>query len=343
MQSGGEIALRPHSLGEILDQAIRLYRHNFLFLVGIIALAEIPFLLVQVALSLWYAGDAALAGSSSGDLFSLHWFITNAVSFSMHWVFVDGLGGAVLTYAVARRYFHLDAGVLHAYGRSLSSWPKLLANLFVCALLLGAVCIWFLVPCLGWFSAPGVLVFLAAAVMPFIPAAVVLERQAGFNAILRAWDLARRRFFWILGFNLVLILFNWILFAGPSLLVTFLASGIIDSLPGQTVTLDTIFPLVSSVTGTLFSALFLPIQMAAWTILYFDLRVRTEAFDLALMAMNDPEDAQHLVTLPALKKWITAADVAKMFWVSGMVIALIILINLLPFLLVFLVSALTPP
>jgi len=103
MQSGGEIVLRPLSLGEILDQAIRLYRHNFLFLVGIIALAEIPFLLVQVALSLWYAGDAALAGSSSGDLFSLHWFITNAVSFSMHWVFVDGLGGAVLTYSVARR------------------------------------------------------------------------------------------------------------------------------------------------------------------------------------------------------------------------------------------------
>ena len=42
----------------------------------------------------------------------------------------------------------------------------------------------------------------------------------------------------------------------------------------------------------------LHIQIGAWTLIYYDLRVRTEAFDLALQTVDATEDANRQVLLP---------------------------------------------
>ncbi|SRR5258706_2139685 len=341
MESSTEIALRPLRLGEILDQAIRLYRHNFLTFMGIIALAEIPLLLVQTALPLLYKSDVPVSGNTSSDIFSAHWFITNTAIFFVRWIFVDGLGSAVLTYAIARCYLGQKTGILGAYRQLGSSWLKLLTILFVFAVVLFMAAVWALIPCVGWFSGPGLLIFLSMTVMPLIPATVIIERQAGVNAIVRAWDLARRRFLWILGFDMILTLFSWILFAGPSLVITSLVTGILASSSEALATFD-IYNLVSGVSATLFGVLFLPIQTAVWTLIYFDLRVRTEAFDIALLAVNDPEDTNQLVVLPSAQKWIAAEDIAKLFLVSLLVVGFFVLINILPVLLILLAAAFSP-
>src|SRR5712692_1831635 len=44
--------LRPLGIGELLDQAIRLYRRNFLNFIGIIAVVQIPIGLLQFLISL---------------------------------------------------------------------------------------------------------------------------------------------------------------------------------------------------------------------------------------------------------------------------------------------------
>ena len=44
--------LRPRSVGELLDQAIRLYRQNFLKFIGIVAVVQIPIGLLQLVASL---------------------------------------------------------------------------------------------------------------------------------------------------------------------------------------------------------------------------------------------------------------------------------------------------
>jgi hypothetical protein len=44
--------LRSRGIGELLDQAVRLYRQNFLKFIGIVALIQIPITFIQVITSL---------------------------------------------------------------------------------------------------------------------------------------------------------------------------------------------------------------------------------------------------------------------------------------------------
>ncbi len=184
MENFAEVNLHPLTLGEILDTAIRLYRRNFWLFVGVITLAEIPLLLVQVVLPLLYTNNA------SEDFFSLHWWVINGANFVLRWIFVDGIGTLALGYAISQRYLRQPTALLDVYRRVGSSLLRLLGFFFVVPGLLLAVVIWGLVPCLGWLSGMGIYIFLNMAVLPFVPLVLVIERQNSLKAILRAWDLA---------------------------------------------------------------------------------------------------------------------------------------------------------
>ena len=47
--------LRPLTLGEILDRAVRLYRRNFANFIGIIALVQVPLSIIQLLLTVYNA------------------------------------------------------------------------------------------------------------------------------------------------------------------------------------------------------------------------------------------------------------------------------------------------
>jgi len=55
-------------------------------------------------------------------------------------------------------------------------------------------------------------------------------------------------------------------------------------------------------------------------LVYFDLRVRTEGFDLALLAMNPADesalDFSHLPAAVPAQKWLTGDDVGKVMVVT---------------------------
>jgi len=130
----------------------------------------------------------------------------------------------------------------------------------------------------------------------------------------------------------VLTLFGWALAAGPSLVVNSLLVALIANGFGMTEQqLTNIYSLISNVSGTLFNMLFLPIQVGAWTLTYYDLRVRSEAFDLALLVTEDTQAANRLVHLPPLEKWLSGNDMAALMLVSLVVFVLFIVTNALPF------------
>ena len=325
------INLRPLHLGEILDATIRLYRRNFWLFVAIITLAEIPYVLVQVALPLIYPQS----GGTESDIFSLRWWVINSANFFVRWLFVDGIGTLALSYAISQRYLQQFAGLLDIYQRVGRSLFGLAGVMFILPGLFLAIIIWGWVPCFGWISGWGILIFLTVAVMPLIPAALVIERQPSLKAFLRAWDLSRRRFFWLMGFNLVLAIFSWILVSGPSLVATGLLASLVDkSLVTNT---DVIYSVIWSVSGTLFNMLFLPIQIGAWTLTYYDLRVRYEAFDLALQVVDEPEETNRLVQLPPPAKWFSWKDVVKLSSISLGIFGAFMLIQILEYMLLALV------
>ena len=326
-----EITLRPLSLGEILDAAVGLYRRNFWLLVGVITLAEIPLLLGQVVLPLIFQ-------TKDENVSSLYWLLANAANSLVRWIFVDGFGAAALSYAVAQRYLHQPTSIFAVYKRLGASFFSLVGVLVLSPMLLLTALIWGLVPCIGWLSSAGILFFLSMAVVPLIPVVVMVEGRIAPGAMLRAWDLARRRFFWLLGFNLVMGVFGWLLAVGPSLVAGTLAAALLENSIGAAA--ETLYAPIFSVSGTLFNMLFLPIQVGAWTLIYYDLRVRTEAFDLALLIADEPQQANRQTSLPALEKWLSGGDIAKVLLTSLFVAALFVLIYVLPIVLIFVLAAL---
>jgi hypothetical protein len=159
-------------------------------------------------------------------------------------------------------------------------WLRLLGAMLLLFGIAIGLTIWMLVPCIGWISGPGMLAFATLVIGPLVAPVVVLERKSAAQALRRAWDLTRRRFWWVLGFVFILFVFGQIVVSGPAALLSLGLSFLVgDSFDLATQTL--LRTIIQSLSSLVLSLLYLPLQLTAITLVYFDLRVRTEGFDLA--------------------------------------------------------------
>ncbi len=283
-------ALRPLRLAEILDQAIRLYRRNFVQFIGIVAIPYIPLIIIQaISGALSASSLQGLTGSSNPEAIltsSRYWLgITGSfLSAILQLFLIQGLATAALTRAIADTYVGQPVGIFSSYSRLGDSGMRLIGALLWAGLVSIGLVIWLIIPCAGWFSGPGIFVFLIWVVVPLVAPIVVLEKHGAIASVRRAWDLARTRFWWLIGFAVILYLFATIVVSGPTALISMavrtLAVSGSQALDQQMVLVTVIQTLTTMITGLLY----LPLQLSAITVVYFDLRVRSEGLDLALQA-----------------------------------------------------------
>ena len=305
METQIQPALRPLRLGELLDQAIRLYRRNFVTFIGIIAVIYIPLMILQTAsTALMTSSLGSLATASNPEeIFTnyAYWggILSTLVITFVQFILVQGIATGALTRAVADNYLGKQTSILDAYRGIKESWVSLLGALLIIVLLFIVLFIWWLVPCIGWFTGLGMMAFLMAAVSPLVAPVVVLEKQGAFASIRRAWDLARRRFWPVLGTVFVLYLFSLLIVNGPAAIANALLTLAIGSFGDPTAGI-VITTIIQSLVSLVFVLLYYPLQMAAFTLIYFDLRVRTEGFDIALLTMDaaQPVDAANVSQVP---------------------------------------------
>jgi len=337
------LTLRPLGLGQLLDQAIRLYRRNFFVFIGIVAIVQVPLSLFQTVLSLLTFGDffAQLQSGQPPDdpfaLFDSGYFIGLGGSILLgiiSYFLIQGVAAAALARAIAQGYLGESIGILEAYHKIRSAISPLIVALLLAIVLIIGLIIWFIIPCVGWITGAGMLAFFGFVIFPLIAPIVVLERKKGAEAIARAWELARRRFWWVLGFVLILTIFSQLIITGPVALVSFLFQFLGGSsfTSASTSTLFTLQTIVQALVGLIFSLVYLPLQSTGITLMYFDLRVRTEGFDLALLAEGDSIDKLDIIDItsqtPPLErgKWITMAEIGYFALVSLGALALYILL-----------------
>lgn len=303
--------IRPMTLGEILDKAIRLYRQNFLKFIGIFAIPYIPLMLLQTVFSALYTSSLLGVGSSDftnpyselgggmaiGSLIGI--FVVSIASI----VLVGGFATAALTRAVADQYVDKPVGILDSYRAVMGSVPKLLLALGLAFILVLVLLLWAFVPIIGWFSGPGILVFFSLIVMPMIAPIAALEKLGVIQTIRRAWDLGRSRFWWLLGFALVLGLLGQLIVTGPVYLISSLLQAVLATLPNvdfqlQTIINSIVSTLINLATGLLYS----PLQLTMITVVYFDLRARSEGLDIALQLSMLNENPAGASTLPEISE-----------------------------------------
>ena len=316
MESQPLPALRPLRLGELLDQAIRLYRRNFVTFIGIIALVYVPLMVLQTAsttLMTGAMGSAALS-SSLDELFSnyAYWggvIATLFVAF-LQFIFVQGIATGALTRAVADNYLGKPVSILDAYRGIGRSWLTLVGALLFIILVAIVISIWWIVPCIGWFTGLGMLSFLGAAISPMVAPVVVLEKRGILESVRRAWFLVRRRFWPVLGTILVLYLFNVLIVNGPLAIVNALLGAAAPSFGDSTSQL-VVTAIIQAIVSIVFILIYYPLQMTAFTLVYFDLRVRTEGFDLALLTSSDSEQALSAPVEQAKESLVTGSDLGN--------------------------------
>lgn len=299
--------LRPMSAGDILDQAIRIYRQNFVTVVGIVAIFSVPLLLINVlAAALTFPLGGQFSTFEDGSPFVLVYFLATILTTILSAI-VSVFQVGALAVVISERYLGHTITIRQAYSHTFKRWFSLLLAIIIVGLLDLALLTVFFVPFFalvfgtaGSGSSQDMLagIFILCACLLFIPAllvlvylnvhwifvtqAIVLENYNSTGGMGRSWRLVKGTFWRVLGFSIILSILVGLFSAGPIYLVSFL-SFVLPSV--------VLAGVLNSVIQTAVQILVTPIQFAAITLLYYDLRIRKEGFDLQLQLQQPQPSA----------------------------------------------------
>jgi len=317
------------SAGDILDQAIRIYRRNFAPLVSIVAIVSVPIAVLQVIATLISYPLSAFLPSAS-PAFDPNSFNTTRLVLGQAILYLIAFIAAIaaifqsaaLTVFVSERFLGRLITVRQAYARAFRRWLALLIATILIGLVFAAVfgVLFgvFFVPFLGFgllgsgmdsgasaamgvlsllmccliLPALGIVIFLTARWAFFIPA-IVLENYNSTGGMGRSWKLVKGSFWRVALILFMLVILVYLFSVGPILLASFLALALAS---------PALLAIVNSVVVTLVNIILTPLQFAALTILYYDLRIRKEGFDLQVQMLGLPDPTANPQIEPARPK-----------------------------------------
>jgi hypothetical protein len=256
--------LRPMGIGDILDTTFRLYRQRFLTFLLIALAVYIPYAILMGLSESSGPAFTAGAGPSAGPQLNPLGFSLQMIGVAFFSLILFPLCLAAMVHNISASYLGETLSAGDCYARAM---PRVLP-------LLGTQVIVGIVVMIGFllFIVPGVIFSLWYYVV--VPV-VILEGAAGFRALGRSRELVRGN----LGKAFVLGL------------VVFLLSAIFGGvLQGVAKFVPWPHPALATFALSILPALWLPIQTAPSILLYYDLRIRKEAFDLQQLSetLNQP-------------------------------------------------------
>lgn len=270
-------------LTQLLDQSVRVYRRNFIKLIGIVALVQVPISLLRILITLAGIGVNYLVGNND-DIMAFSYLGGQANNMAMtlaSLILVQSVAVTALVRAVTDSQLGRSDSILGTYRRIGGAWYRLIGTLLMLGILAIGVFVWLMIPIVGWLTGPGMLMFIGSVIYPLLAPIVVLEEKIGGQAIRRAWDLARNRIWWMLGFMFILGLFGQAIVNGPAALL----AAILGILIGGGSDLSQMFvvnSIIQTVSELISNLLFLPLVMSAATLAYLNLRIQLEGLDLWL-------------------------------------------------------------
>ncbi len=262
--------LRPLGLGEILDTAFKIYRRHFRSLCLAVLVVVVPLAVISTLVTL-SADPSAFDGSADADAAFDETEVGALAATAVLAVLLSTLATAACTRAVAAAYLGRPVD----WKASLRFGLRKLLPLVLVSILTGIAVILGLIALI----LPGIYI----AVRLFLASpALVVEDQTATGAMGRSWTLVKDR--WWATFGTILV----------STLLIFIISAILQGLIVAPVIAGADSGLVGAILNTIgtvvTNTITIPLQAAVLTILYFDLRVRKEGFDLALLSegVGDP-------------------------------------------------------
>jgi hypothetical protein len=223
-------------------------------------------------------------------------------------IFQPLLEGA-LVHAVSQRYLEHETGVGESFGASLRRSPALIGARLIPTLIGLAIsgAIFGIFALMGYQSVKqlssgepdleslgtlmalgmlgigvlGIITLVGVAFMVrifFTSQAAMAEQTGPWQSLVRSWRLTQGSFWRILGYWLVIWLLAYILMLIP---------GLVMNIPMAILQVDLrVQMVISTCVGSVFAVIVTPFNLIAYTLMYYDLRVRKEGFDLEQQASS---------------------------------------------------------
>jgi hypothetical protein len=254
-------ALRPLSTGELLDRTFSLYRSHFGLFVGIFALPHLVVLAVQFLQVINQRSYAKVPNFVAAILWLMGiWFVS---------LIMAAASQAAAVIAVSELHLDRPASVMDSFARVKGHLLGVIAISIIVGLSVMASGMFLLVP--------GILLAIIWSVS--VPAKV-LENKGPLAAMSRSVDLVKGDWGRIFVVGLLVIVLSYgvpMLVQAPILVATYMSAkaGMRNAVLG--------WQIASLVAGFLAESLVGAVGTIAFSLVYYDERVRKEAFDLQLM------------------------------------------------------------
>ena len=302
-QRGPGVRLRPLAIGDVLDETFRVWRRHFLSFALAMAIVVVPIALLGTALSLAFGLQSGGQGIFGIDVNrpggpSVEQIVAFVVVILIM-VVVGGAGYLLSTVATVQLASNAILGrevdVREAYRAAARRSGAVVVSGIVSALAVGLLMVACFIPfmmtmLLGldwWLVLPSLLPWLL--VIPFavylglgwsvtLPA-IVAERLGGVDGLRRSWRLARGHRWRLLVVFILMGLIAGLLVNIPGGLASLVTLPIV-AFAGDNAALGAAANVFNSLVGAVGQSLFGGLSLITTTLVYYDLLVRQEAFDL---------------------------------------------------------------
>jgi len=292
--------LRPLSVGDIVDRVLRLLRADAVLFIGI---AVLPNLIVEILQRVagvsqtFDLNDLGTAiGTAGGPVVPRQLQPANpgaAVAVVIVGLALSLLQACALMEAIGQRYLGRPITIREAYRRGLRAVPRLILSGLAVVAVFGAVLVLVIIALAALGGSPAAAVAIVIGLVVFVVVlpwgalslavvgpAIVLEGLGPIAAIRRSFHLMDRSRLRTLGLYILIGILSTL--AGIVFGIVFLASFVSE--PTVRAVLQTIANVASAAVSG-------PLVYGALVVLYYDLRVRKEAYDLQLAAEALPREA----------------------------------------------------
>jgi hypothetical protein len=302
----GSGRFRSMSVGEWLDATFTLYRRNFALIASISAVVQIPYALLTwllfelTGVATFVRSPFASLGAQSITQAQAQQLLNSYLGvlvvtlglLLLSLLIVVPLGEAATTRAVSDRYLDRPSSLLSAYRAAWGRLGALIAMILILILVYAgslAVVILFtallaaagagglgaLLAVIAFIGLVPVLIMIYVRTVVAVPA-IVLERVSGWGGLKRSWQLIGGRFWPTFGRMLLLVL------------ITSIISGVVSTIfqvPGNLIAPNNSF-VFEQVAGAIAAVFVGPITYIGVTLLYYDIRIRKEGFDIEMLARS---------------------------------------------------------
>src|SRR5262245_17322937 len=258
--------------GALLDRAVRLYANNFALLLGITAVAYVPFYVIM----LLFQSSMSLSPHDENAPWAA---ILYLIVFIVLWTSIAfPIAGGAATYAISERYLGNQVTIQAALRRGLANfWSVSIAQITVSVRVVIGLLL---------FLVPGILWWLSYSVV--VPT-ILVEGQKALPSLRRSRELMKGQRGKAFAIVIVLVLLAGLSAAGAGSVSTFLFST--DSAGGA---------VLYAAINNLMSIFLAPLGIVATILLYYDMRIRKEGFDLDMLSRAIARSEPTIAAAPPL-------------------------------------------